>query len=299
MFVDSFNFILNKFNDFIESINKVREQFGANPLDGITLLGDPKSAQESNKKKLEAIAASAEHFLNKKIEKMDLPSIMDLILGRTGKEDDETGFGKLSALGKFLVDAEKAYGKFVTSIKTMQDEISDIMKKSYDGISNLTMEFLEKGKASFKDFATSIVRELIRIAIQKLLLDKMFASFGSSISIARDNFTAGREFDKLTDGGSLFDSIPSGNGGGFTGFGSRSGGLDNKGGFLSVLHPNETVIDHTKTQPQQTQQQAPTVNFNISTVDAAGFDQLLASRKGLITSIINNAMNNQGKMGIV
>jgi hypothetical protein len=97
----------------------------------------------------------------------------------------------------------------------------------------------------------------------------------------------------------LFDSIPSGNGGGFTGFGSRSGGLDNKGGFLSVLHPNETVIDHTKTQPQQTQQQAPTVNFNISTVDAAGFDQLLASRKGLITSIINNAMNNQGKMGIV
>jgi len=26
---------------------------------------------------------------------------------------------------------------------------------------------------------------------------------------------------------------------------------------------------------------------------------LLASRKGLITSIINNAMNNQGKMGVV
>ena len=46
-------------------------------------------------------------------------------------------------------------------------------------------------------------------------------------------------------------------------------------------------------------QAAPTVNFNISTVDAAGFDQLLASRKGLITSIINNAMNNQGKMGVV
>jgi tape measure domain-containing protein len=299
MFVDSFNFILSKFNDFIGSVNKVREQFGANPLDGITLLSDPKSAQESNKKKLKAIADSAEGFLNKKIEKMDLPSIMDLILGRTGKEDDETGFGKLGALGKFLVAAEEGYGKFVTSIKTMQDEIGDVIKNSYNGLTNLTMEFLEKGKASFKDFATSIVRELIRIAIQKLLLDKMFASFGKSISLARDSFTSGIEFDKLTDGGTLFDSIPSGNGGGFTGFGSRSGGLDNKGGFLSVLHPNETVIDHTKTQPQQTQQQAPTVNFNISTVDAAGFDQLLASRKGLITSIINNAMNNQGKMGIV
>lgn len=37
-------------------------------------------------------------------------------------------------------------------------------------------------------------------------------------------------------------------GGGFTGSGSRSAGLDGRGGFLSVLHPNETVIDHTKGQ---------------------------------------------------
>jgi len=37
-------------------------------------------------------------------------------------------------------------------------------------------------------------------------------------------------------------------GGGFTGGGSRSGGVDGKGGFAAVLHPNETVIDHTKGQ---------------------------------------------------
>ena len=28
--------------------------------------------------------------------------------------------------------------------------------------------------------------------------------------------------------------------------GSRSGGLDGKGGFGAILHPNETVTDHTK-----------------------------------------------------
>ena len=39
-------------------------------------------------------------------------------------------------------------------------------------------------------------------------------------------------------------------GGGFTGFGSRSGGMDGKGGFPAILHPNETVIDHTKGQGQ-------------------------------------------------
>jgi hypothetical protein len=37
-------------------------------------------------------------------------------------------------------------------------------------------------------------------------------------------------------------------GGGFTGSGSRSGGMDGKGGFPAMLHPNETVIDHTKGQ---------------------------------------------------
>ena len=37
-------------------------------------------------------------------------------------------------------------------------------------------------------------------------------------------------------------------GGGFTGKGSRSGGIDGRGGFFSVLHPNESVIDHTKGQ---------------------------------------------------
>ena len=78
--------------------------------------------------------------------------------------------------------------------------------------------------------------------------------------------------------------------------GARTGGVDGKGGFPAILHPNETVVDHTKGQGNST---PATVNFNISTVDAAGFDQLLTSRKGLITSIINNAMNNQGKMGVV
>ena len=37
-------------------------------------------------------------------------------------------------------------------------------------------------------------------------------------------------------------------GGGFTGNGARSGGLDGKGGFPAMLHPNETVVDHTKGQ---------------------------------------------------
>jgi hypothetical protein len=35
-------------------------------------------------------------------------------------------------------------------------------------------------------------------------------------------------------------------GGGYTGSGSRTGGMDGEGGFLAMLHPQETVTDHTK-----------------------------------------------------
>lgn len=44
----------------------------------------------------------------------------------------------------------------------------------------------------------------------------------------------------------MAQSVASFDGGGFTGRGSRSGGLDGKGGFMAMLHPNETVVDHTK-----------------------------------------------------
>ena len=40
--------------------------------------------------------------------------------------------------------------------------------------------------------------------------------------------------------------VPSFEGGGFTGDGPRSGGLDGRGGFMAMLHPNETVVDHTR-----------------------------------------------------
>lgn len=39
-------------------------------------------------------------------------------------------------------------------------------------------------------------------------------------------------------------TVASFEGGGYTGAGVRAGGLDGKGGFMAMLHPNETVIDH-------------------------------------------------------
>jgi hypothetical protein len=49
-------------------------------------------------------------------------------------------------------------------------------------------------------------------------------------------------------GGGFFGSLFSFDGGGYTGAGPRSGGMDGRGGFMAMVHPNETVVDHTKGQ---------------------------------------------------
>ncbi len=49
----------------------------------------------------------------------------------------------------------------------------------------------------------------------------------------------------------LTGTLKSFDGGGYTGSGPKSGGLDGKGGFMAMLHPRETVIDHTRAMPRQ------------------------------------------------
>lgn len=52
----------------------------------------------------------------------------------------------------------------------------------------------------------------------------------------------------LSQGLAMAGGVPSFDGGGYTGDGSRTRGLDGKGGFLAMLHPQEQVIDKTKGQ---------------------------------------------------
>ena len=184
-------------------------------------------------------------------------------------DDFKTNFDDIAQITKGSIQVVKTFAE------TIEGQLTNAFKKFFDITSD--------GFLKFKDLATSVARAVINELINVFIVQKLVGIITSSMK----NNSIKNFLDSV-------DAIQIMDGGGFTGMGVRAGGIDGKGGFPAILHPNETVIDHTKGQGIGT-----TVNFNISTVDAAGFDQLLASRKGLITSIINNAMNNQGKMGIV
>lgn len=84
-------------------------------------------------------------------------------------------------------------------------------------------------------------------------------------------------------------------GGGLTGSGVRSGGMDGKGGRMAVVHPNEKIIDLHKGQSQASN---VNVSFNIQANDTKGFDELLQSRRGQIVSMINRAINDKGRRSL-
>lgn len=121
----------------------------------------------------------------------------------------------------------------------VKNELED-MKVAFEGwgrgFTDVLTNMVMTGKGSFRDLANSIVSDLIRIQIQKRITDplvKMGSGFLDSIFGSASAAPA---------------ATPSFAGGGFTGIGARSGGLDGQGGFMAMLHPNETVVDHTKGQ---------------------------------------------------
>ena len=176
---------------------------------------------------------------------------------------------ELNEVREFSETHLKAMGNVARTLNSSFEEFFDFTKKGFLDFENLSKRIL-----------ASVINEMIKVFIIKRALGFVSTAFGGADTVMGRIFkTAGDNYE----------------GGGYTGSGARVGGLDGRGGFMAMVHPNETIIDHTKGQAMG----STTVNFNINTVDAAGFDQLLVSRKGTITQIINNAMNNQGKMGVV
>lgn len=80
-------------------------------------------------------------------------------------------------------------------------------------------------------------------AIQAAAASLAAASSGSSI--ASSSGSAGSLLSLFSSAGSYTGAYGF-DGGGYTGNAPRSGGIDGKGGFLAILHPQETVTDHTK-----------------------------------------------------
>ena len=90
-------------------------------------------------------------------------------------------------------------------------------------------------------------------------------------------------------------------GGGYTGSGSRSGGLDGKGGFMAMLHPKETIIDHTKSKSSQGSSDSGSVvinqSFNFSANGDDSVKRIIAQAAPKIAQMTKSEIINDRKRG--
>lgn len=106
------------------------------------------------------------------------------------------------------------------------------------------LSLMKEGSTAYKAIfaaqqALAIAQTIINT--EKAAIEAL-AFFPGPKGIAYSNFIRGMGYASV--GVIAAQTAASFEGGGFTGRGSRSGGVDGRGGFPAILHPNETVIDH-------------------------------------------------------
>lgn len=146
--------------------------------------------------------------------------------------------------------------------KQIQDIFGDVGKSISSSLGTAFSALRDRTK-SVKDVALDMLTSVF-----DKLTDTMLSPLWDQLGTAAAGFLIGTPGASGFSGGllsgvfsSLFGGVPSRAGGGSTGKGSRSGGLDGRGGFLMMGHPNETMLDHTRHQGGGSQ--APVVEVHV------------------------------------
>lgn len=143
--------------------------------------------------------------------------------GKKRIEEEKQGLDALLESLDAYVDKARDIGKAVG------DAIVGAFNSAEQAIGN----FVKTGKLEIGDLAASIIADFAMIASRRYILGPIANLLSSAIG-----------------GSSWLQGVlaptASFDGGGFTGYGARTGGLDGKGGFMAMMHPRETVVDHTK-----------------------------------------------------
>ena len=193
------------------------------------------------------------------------------------------------------------------------EQIQAIGEKSFGKLKSTLADFVMTGKANFSDLGRFVVRallemligEAVKMAFKKSMalfkadaLKKAFISLyeGAMKTFASIPFPFNivAVGGALAFGASLINKIKGFEKGGRPPVGQPSI-VGEKGAELFVPDQAGTIVPNDKLGMGK----PVTVNFNINTVDARGFNELLVNSRGVIINMINQAVNEKGRMAIV
>jgi hypothetical protein len=207
------------------------------------------------------------------------------------KEQNKTASGKMTeAQLKQAADRIAAINAETAAMEAQMQKVQDVADSiesnfgdalmgivtDFDILNSSIEDFGYHAEQVFKNMAREIIKELYRIFVVKKIT----------------GFVEGAITGTYADLGRV--GAPRLEGGGYTGSGPRSGGLDGKGGFLAMLHPRETVIDHTKGQSGGVTVQQ---NFNFSANGDESVKRMIAQAAPQIAKMTEKGIMDSRRRG--
>ena len=264
---------------------------------------------------------------------MNIQKIIDLIAELTGKEVEAKEeaekmkeifidtlppiFEAMTTMQKFkkavaetVEKVRELTNKQLEELKKKSESIKDIIAQGFVGgikkMSNALAEAIVLGKSleeSFRKMAQSLLVKIISQLIEEIALMGIKKILKKEEEKTEANILNTLKSQNTERKRAIFFNALGGGGGGFPGF--ASGGAVSKGQPIVVGEQGaEMFIPNSTGQITQSARGtgnggSTTVNFNINTVDASGFEELLVRSRGTITQLINNAVNERGSKNLI
>lgn len=199
----------------------------------------------------------------------------ELSLGLINQDDDDP-------LGQnaFIEAIKGGMKNYEDSIGDTNSRVQKAFKGTFEGIEKVFENFIKTGKIGIKDFVNVVISEFAKLASAEIV-GQLVRLIGSAVS-----------------GTGNAQAIP----------GNARGGVvtANKPTFVGeegveLFVPNRTgrIIPNHNLGVSEQSQQPLNVNFSISALDVEGIDELLIKKKNLLVSMMSQAMNQKGKIGLI
>ena len=268
-------------------------------LDEITnkIFGATKNAQDMGP------AFKAVNEFLKKIDKnimLSKQQLADLMkeLGKIEKSAKETGisFRKIGEtigeqIRKDLESVNETIGKFILGgVKSFSRALAEAVVLG----KKLNMTLKELAQKILVDILSFTINLIIQRRIEQILVDKGIIKERQKLGLIQAQTKALQQQAMFRGGLSLFSGL------GFF----ANGGAVSKGKPIVVGERGpELFIPNQSGQITQNARGTGTggavVNFNITTLDASGFEDLLVRSRGTISNIINQSLNERGAASLV
>ena len=214
---------------------------------------------------------------------------------------------------------EDAFGGFKEGLKSQFDTsiFERFQKAGQDSLKALKTsisDFVMTGKISFQTLKEAIIRSIVEALVGSVVtsaikkateifkleairegLISVFKAGLKALSSVPFPFNIAVAGGVIATGMSMVNKIK----------GFQKGGAVSKGqpivvgeGGAELFIPNQTG-QITQNARGTRNNGATTVNFNINTVDASGFEELLVRSRGTISALINTAVNEQGRGAVI